>query len=63
MVVAAEPVTRLRIADDASGWTKLTLLPWPMLKFCQLMTALPLVWLMVSAPLDGAPMVALPAAT
>ena len=52
MAEVVEPVTRLRIADDGPGWSKLTALPAPIEKLPQLTIARGEVWVTVrSAPL------------
>src|SRR5450631_1242686 len=63
MVDEVEPVTRLRIADAASGCRNLTLPPAPTEKLFQSMMALVEFWLTVSALPDAAPITAWPDTT
>ena len=63
MLDGAEPVTRLRIADEALGWTKLTEAPCPTEKPCQLTTAFWLDCVTFICVAEGCAIVTLPAAT
>ena len=62
MEEGVSPVTRFSVAEVEPGWTKVTLLPAPMLKPCQLITARSEVWLTVRLVVEDCT-VADPAAT
>ena len=49
MLDASDPRIRLSAIEEALGWTKLTVADDPILKLCQSMASLLLLWLMVIA--------------
>lgn len=63
MVEGVDPVTRLRIADEALGCAMLTVLSCPIENPCQLTTALWLDCVMVSSVDDDCAIAAVPTAT